>query len=323
MHKSMNSDISKAYERITLYYCYSYLKLFWHDTCCVIIMMNVSKISLAKALKLSSLIALLAGLCFIWLNIFSQLYKRSVDLPIPLTYSDLSTDRFNSYLILPSKLPIPSTTKNTKAPFVFERSVNKLHQPTEEISPVALANDYFIYPISGQVLDQILSLSKFSETVTTSFQKNYSYNQIGDTGDHLSSNYKMSLEPKIPQFSLPSNYASFFSVTLMQDKLPPNIPSEISYFSVNRSVTASIRPKLRPENNDKGIKIAVGYFSQRENVTKAIKTVEMTGYPFQKTPMGTGEAHLLTLGPFTSKTNAKKALEIAKIIGFEDAYFLN
>ena len=323
MHKSMNSDISKAYERITLYYCYSYLKLFWHDTCCVIIMMNVSKISLAKALKLSSLIALLAGLCFIWLNIFSQLYERSVDLPIPLTYSDLSTDRFNSYLILPSKLPIPSTTKNTKAPFVFERSVNKLHQPTEEISPVALANDYFIYPISGQVLDQILSLSKFSETVTTSFQKNYSYNQIGDTGDHLSSNYKMSLEPKIPQFSLPSNYASFFSVTLMQDKLPPNIPSEISYFSVNRSVTASIRPKLRPENNDKGIKIAVGYFSQRENVTKAIKTVEMTGYPFQKTPMGTGDAHLLTLGPFTSKTNAKKALEIAKIIGFEDAYFLN
>ena len=286
-------------------------------------MKNVSKISLAKALKLSSLIALLAGLCFIWLNIFSQLYERSVDLPRPLTYSDLSTDRFNSYLILPSKLPIPSTTKNTKAPFVFERSVNKLHQPTEEISPVALANDYFIYPISGQVLDQILSLSKFSETVTTSFQKNYSYNQIGDTGDHLSSNYKMSLEPKIPQFSLPSNYASFFSVTLMQDKLPPNIPSEISYFSVNRSVTASIRPKLRPENDNQGIKIAVGYFSQRENVTKAIKTVEMTGYPFQKTPMGTGEAHLLTLGPFTSKTNAKKALEIAKIIGFEDAYFLN
>jgi hypothetical protein len=39
--------------------------------------------------------------------------------------------------------------------------------------------------------------------------------------------------------------------------------------------------------------------------------------------MGTGDAHLLTLGPFTSLTNAKKALEIAKIIGFEDAYFLN
>jgi len=133
----------------------------------------------------------------------------------------------------------------------------------------------------------------------------------------------MSLESKIPQFGLPSNYASFFSVTLMQDKLPPNIPSEISHFSVKRSVIASIRPKLRPENDNKGIKIAVGYFSQRENVTKAIKTVEMTGYPFQKTPMGTGDAHLLTLGPFTSKTNAKKALEIAKIIGFEDAYFLN
>ena len=286
-------------------------------------MKNVSKISLTKVLKLSSLIALLAGLCFIWLNIFSQVYERSVDLPTPLTYTELSTDQFNSSLILPSKLPTPRNTKNTDAQFISERSVNKLHQPTEEISPTALANDYFIYPISDQVLDQLLSLSKFSETTISSFQKNYSSDQIGDTGDQLYSNYKMSLESKIPQFRLSSNYASFFSVTLMQDKLPPNIPSEISHFSVKRSVIASIRPKLRPENVNKGIKIAVGYFSQRENVTKAIKTVEMTGYPFQKTPMGTGDAHLLTLGPFTSKTNAKKALEIAKIIGFEDAYFLN
>ena len=286
-------------------------------------MKNVSKISLTKVLKLSSLIALLAGLCFIWLNIFSQVYERSVDLPTPLTYSELSTDQFNSSLILPAQLPTPSTIKNTDAQIVSERSVNKLHQPSEEISPVALANDYFIYPISDQVLDQIFSLSKFSETITKSFQNNYSYDQIGDTGDHLYSNYKMSLESKIPQFSLPSNYAGFFSVTLMQDKLPPNIPSEISHFSAKRSVIASIRPKLRPENVNKGIKIAIGYFSQRENVTKAIKTVEMTGYPFQKTPMGTGDAHLLILGPFTSKTNAKKALEIAKIIGFEDAYFLN
>lgn len=286
-------------------------------------MKNVSKISLTKVLKLSSLIALLAGLCFIWLNIFSQVYERSVDLPTPLTYSELSTDQFNSSLILPSKLPTQSTTTNTDAQFVSERSVNKLHQPTKEKLPAALANDYFIYPISDQVLDQLLSLSKFSETTISSFQKNYSSDQIGDTGDQLYSNYKMSLESKIPQFSLSSNYASFFSVTLMQDKLPPNIPSEISHFSVKRSVIASIRPKLRPENVNKGIKIAVGYFSQRENVTKAIKTVEMTGYPFQKTPMGTGDAHLLTLGPFTSKTNAKKALEIAKIIGFEDAYFLN
>lgn len=286
-------------------------------------MKNVSKISLTKVLKLSSLIALLAGLCFIWLNIFSQVYERSVDLPTPLTYSELSTDQFNSSLILPSKLPTPSTTKNTDAQFVSERSVNKLHQPTKEKLPAALANDYFIYPISDQVLDQLLSLSKFSETTISSFQKNYSSDQIGDTGDQLYSNYKMSLESKIPQFSLSSNYASFFSVTLMQDKLPPNIPSEISHLSVKRSVIASIRPKLRPENVNKGIKIAIGYFSQRENVTKAIKTVEMTGYPFQKTPMGTGDAHLLTLGPFTSKTNAEKALEIAKIMGFEDAYFLN
>ena len=161
-------------------------------------MKNVSKISLTKVLKLSSLIALLAGLCFIWLNIFSQVYERSVDLPTPLTYSELSTDQFNSSLILPSKLPTPSTTKNTDSQFVSERSVNKLHQPTEEISPAALANDYFIYPISDQVLDQLLSLSKFSETTISSFQKNYSSDQIGDTGDQLYSNYKMSLESKIP-----------------------------------------------------------------------------------------------------------------------------
>ena len=286
-------------------------------------MKNVSKILLTKVLRLSSLIALLAGLCLIWLNIFSQMYKRSVDLPTPIIYSELSTDRFNSPLIAPSTLSITSATKIIKAPFVFERSVNELHRPTKERPPVTLAKDYFIYPISDQVLKQMRSLSEISETVTNSFQKNYSYSQIGDTGNNLTSNQKLPLEPKILQFNLPSNYASFFSVTLMQDKLPPKIPTEISLFSVKRNVTTSIRPKLRPENGDKAIKIAVGYFSQRENVTKAIKTVEMTGYPFQKTAMGTDEAYLLTLGPFTSLTNAKKALEIAKIIGFEDAYFLN
>ena len=286
-------------------------------------MKNVSKILLTKVLKLSTLIALLAGLCFVWLNIFSQIYERSVDLPTPITYSELSTDRFNSALILPSKLSITSVTKITKAPFVFERSVNKLPGPTKETPPFASAKDYFIYPISNQVLKQILSSSEFSEKITNSFQKNYRYSQNGDIGYNLTSSQKLSLEPKIPQFNLPSNYVSFFSVTLMQDKLPPKIPTEISHFSVNRNVTSSIRPKLRPENDDKLIKIAVGYFSQRNNVTKAIKTVEMTGYPFQKTPMGTGDAHLLTLGPFTSLANAKKALEIAKIIGFVDAYFLN
>jgi hypothetical protein len=288
-------------------------------------MKNVSKILLTKVLKLSSLIALLAGLCFIWLNIFSQMYERSVDLPTPITYSELSTDRFNSVLILPSKLSIKSVTNITKAPFVFQRSAEKLPGPTKDRPPVTSAKDYFVYPISDQVLKQILSSSEFSEKITNSFQKNYSYNQIGDTGNNLTSNQKLSLEPKIPQFNLPSNYASFFSVTLMQDKLPPKIPAEISHFSIKRNVTSSIRPKLRQENNDKAIKIAVGYFSQRENVTKAIKTVEMTGYPFQKTAMGTDtdDAYLLTLGPFISLTNAKKALEIAKIIGFEDAYFLN
>jgi hypothetical protein len=288
-------------------------------------MKNVSKILLTKVLKLSSLIALLAGLCFIWLNIFSQMYERSVDLPTPITYSELSTDRFNSVLILPSKLSIKSVTNITKAPFVFQRSAEKLPGPTKDRPPVTSAKDYFVYPISDQVLKQILSSSEFSEKITNSFQKNYSYNQIEDTGDNLTSNQKLSLEPKIPQFNLPSNYASFFSVTLMQDKLPPKIPTEISHFSIKRNVTSSIRPKLRQENNDKAIKIAVGYFSQRENVTKAIKTVEMTGYPFQKTAMGTDtdDAYLLTLGPFISLTNAKKALEIAKIIGFEDAYFLN
>jgi hypothetical protein len=200
--------------------------------------------------------------------------------------------------------------------------VNKLPGPTKERPPVASAKDYFVYPISDQVLKQILLSSEFSEKVTNSFQKNYSYNQVGDTDNHLTSNQKLSLEPKIPQFNLSSNYASFFSVTLMQDKLPPKIMTKISHFSVKRNATSSIRPKLRPENDVKAIKIAVGYFLQRENVTKAIKTVEMTGYPFQKIPLGTGDGHLLTLGPFTSHTNAKKALEIAKIIGFDDAYFL-
>jgi hypothetical protein len=134
--------------------------------------------------------------------------------------------------------------------------------------------------------------------------------------------YEHTLDPLNAQFNVPSNYASFFSVTLMQDRLPPAItPNSVSAPNVTRN-TSSPKPKLRPQSLNNGILIAVGYFTIKQNLERTLQTLELTGYPFSQKKLKE-DGSLVTVGPFPSKTSAQKALEITKFVGFSDAYILN
>jgi hypothetical protein len=135
--------------------------------------------------------------------------------------------------------------------------------------------------------------------------------------------YKQVIDPLNSQFDLQSNYASFFSVTLMQDRLPP----AISYNSVSKVMASrkaySPKPRLRPKNLDNRILIAIGYFNMKQNLDRTLQTLELTGYPYSQKRLEEQEGTLVTVGPFTNKSSAKKALEITKFMGFSDAYILN
>ena len=134
--------------------------------------------------------------------------------------------------------------------------------------------------------------------------------------------YEHTLDPLNAQFTVPSNYASFFSVTLMQDRLPPAmIQNSVSVPKVIRRAS-SPKPKLRPQSLNNGILIAVGYFTIKQNLERTLQTLELTGYPFSQKKLKE-DGSLVTVGPFPSKTSAQKALEITKFVGFSDAYILN
>jgi cell division septation protein DedD len=116
---------------------------------------------------------------------------------------------------------------------------------------------------------------------------------------------------------------SFFSVTLMQDRLPPVISRDSVSEAGTTWKTYSPKPKLRPQNLENRILIAVGYFTMKQNLDRTLQTLELTGYPYSHKRLEEQKGSLVTVGPFTSKNSAKKALEITKFIGFSDAYILN
>jgi hypothetical protein len=134
--------------------------------------------------------------------------------------------------------------------------------------------------------------------------------------------YEHTLDPVNAQFNVPSNYASFFSVTLMQDRLPPALTQNSDSVPNLIRTASSPKPKLRPESLNNGILIAVGYFTIKQNLERTLQTLELTGYPFSQKKLKE-DGSLVTVGPFPSKTSAQKALEITKFVGFSDAYILN
>ena len=260
----------------------------------------VSKIWMSKNLILLSWGLLLFALSSLWLNIFGELLNGSLDLPVPnattqLVDVELESIPYEKSILINKIASYSDYNINVRVPYALFASEFLLSIP--EL--------FFSLENHGIILKDNMTEAKGAQFVL-----------------YQGLDYKHTLDPSNAQFSVPSNYASFFSVTLMQDRSRPALTqNSVSAPNVNRKVS-SPKPKLRPQSLDNGILIAVGYFTIKQNLERTLQTLVLTGYPFSQTKLKE-EGSLVTVGPFPSKTSAQKALEITKLVGFADAYILN
>ena len=283
----------------------------------------MSKIWMGKNLVLVSWGILLAVLSFVWLNVFSNLLNAAIDLPVPLAATELDT----------SSLEIVADEKS----FLINKIASYPdNDPNVRVSYDALSDEFFTvsvpnittktYELPIFATHFLLSIPElFSSVEKNGLKLESSFNkfQSGQAKATDRIKYKPVTDPLNSQFDLQSNYASFFSVTLMQDRLPPAISQDSVPKARTTRKTYSPRPKLRPQNLNNGVLIAVGYFTMKQNLDRTLQTLDLTGYPYSHKRLEEQKGSLVTVGPFTSRSSAKKALEITKFVGFSDAYILN
>ena len=278
-------------------------------------MINImSKIWMGKNLVLVSWGILLVALSFVWLNVFSNLLTAAIDLPVPLAATELETSSIEfiagekSFLInkiasYPDKDPHVRVSYGALSDGLFTVSVPNITNKTYEL-PIFATNFLLSIPelfssIEKNGLKLQSSFNKF-QTVQAKVTNRLQYKKVTD--------------PLNSQFELQSNYASFFSVTLMQDRLPPAISQDSVPKARTTRKTYSPRPKLRPQNLNNGVLIAVGYFTMKQNLDRTLQTLDLTGYPYSHKRLEEQKGSLVTVGPFTSRSSAKKALEITKFV---------
>jgi len=294
----------------------------WHLLCFYIDMEKfVSKFWISRNLIFLSWCLLLLALSSLWLNIFGELLKGSVDLPVPTATTELVDVALKTVAheksILSNKIAsYPDDGTNVRVPYATLSNI------TDERAPTIVRKSYAPPLFASEFLLSIPKLFSSLENHGIKLKDNVTGTEGPQSVRFQGPDYKHTLDPINAQFNVPSNYASFFSVTLMQDRLPPALTqNSVSSQNVIR-IASSPKPKLRPQSLDTGILIAVGYFTVKQNLERTLQTLELTGYPFSQKKLRE-EGSLVTVGPFTSKTSAKKALEITKFVGFSDAYILN
>ena len=281
----------------------------------------VSKNWMGKNLTLLSWGLLLLALSSLWLNIFSELLKGSVDLPVPtatteLVDADLKNIAHEKSILINKIASYPDYDTNVRVPYATLSNI------TDEHVPVIIRKSYVPPLFASEFLLSIPELFSSLENHGIKLKDNVTGATSAQSARYQGLDYERTLDPLNAQFNVPSNYASFFSVTLMQDRLSPALTqNSVSLQSVIRKAS-SPKPKLRPQSLNNGILIAVGYFTVKQNLERTLQTLELTGYPFSQKKLKE-EGSLVTVGPFPSKTSAQKALEITKFIGFSDAYILN
>ena len=294
----------------------------WHLFCIRKAMKSfVSKNWMGKNLVLLSWGLLLLALSSLWLNIFGELLKGSVDLPVPtatteLVDVDLKTVAHEKSVLINKIAAYPDYDTNVRVPYA------NLPNITDEHVPVIIRKSYAPPLFASEFLLSIPELFSSLENHGIKLKDNVTGTKGAQSMLYQGLDYERTLDPLNAQFNVPSNYASFFSVTLMQDRLPPAMTqNSVSAPKVIRKAY-SPKPKLRPQSLNNGILIAVGYFTIKQNLERTLQTLELTGYPFSQKKLKE-EGSLVTVGPFPSKTSAQKALEITKFVGFSDAYILN
>ena len=281
----------------------------------------VSKNWMGKNLILLSWGLLLLALSSLWLNIFGELLKGSVDLPVPaatteLVDVDLKNVAHEKSILINKIAAYPDYDTNVRVPYATLSNI------TDEHAPAIFSKSYAPPLFASEFLLSIPELFSSIENHGIKLKDNVTGTKGAQSMLYKGLDYEHTLDPLNAQFTVPSNYASFFSVTLMQDRLPPAMTqNSVSAPKVTQK-TSSPKPKLRPQSLDNGILIAVGYFTIKQNLERTLQTLELTGYPFSQKKLKE-EGSLVTLGPFPSKTSARKALEITKVVGFSDAYILN
>jgi len=281
----------------------------------------VSKNWMGKNLVLLSWGLLLLALSSLWLNIFGELLKGSVDLPVPtatteLVDVDLKNVAHEKSILINKIAAYPDYDTNVRVPYATLSNI------TDEHAPAIFSKSYAPPLFASEFLLSIPKLFSSIENHGIKLKDNVTGAKVAQSVLYKGLDYEHTLDPLNAQFNVPSNYASFFSVTLMQDRLPPALtPNSVSVPKVNRTAS-SPKPKLRPQRLNNGILIAVGYFTIKQNLERTLQTLELTGYPFSQKKLKE-DGSLVTVGPFPSKTSAQKALEITKFVGFSDAYILN
>ena len=281
----------------------------------------VSKNWMVKNLILLSWGLLLLALSSLWLNIFGELLKGSVDLPVPTATTELVDANLQNIAheksILINKIAsYPDYDTNVRVPYATLSNI------TDEQVPVIIRKSYAPPLFASEFLLSIPGLFSSLENHGIKLKDNVTGATSAQSARYQGLDHERTLDPLNAQFNVPSNYASFFSVTLMQDRLPPAMTqNSVSAPKVIRKAY-SPKPKLRPQSLNNGILIAVGYFTIKQNLERTLQTLELTGYPFSHKKLKE-DGSLVTVGPFPSKTSAQKALEITKFVGFSDAYILN
>jgi hypothetical protein len=287
-------------------------------------MVNImSKIWIGKNLVILSWGTALLALCFVWLTVFNNMLKAAIDLPVPLATTVLDTSRLEILADEKSSLINKIASYPDKDPNV-RVSYNALSDESFTVRVPSITTKTYELPLFATTF--LLSIPELFSSVEKNGLKLHSSSnkfQSGQTKLTDRSKYRQVTDPLNSQFDLQSNYASFFSVTLMQDRLPPAISQDSVSEARTARKTYSPKPKLRPQNLDNRILIAVGYFTVKQNLDRTLQTLELTGYPYSHKRLEEQKGSLVTIGPFKNRSSAKKALEITKFVGFSDAYILN
>jgi len=257
-----------------------------------------------------------------WFNVFGQLMQLSINLPSPtlmttLGFNQSAPDEHKSSAQLNRMASFPDTDTNVRL-----KTHSVLFLPMREKAPVISPQSFSPPLIASQFL---LALPKLFADVQNNERVLLGAMQQPNSGDHWSepaTSNGSRTDPVNKQFEIPSHYASFFAVTLMQDRLPPVIEPKISNWAVNRKRQTSPKPRLRSVNDSQELYVSIGYFTNQENLKRTLETIAITGYPKQFTQITiSGKAgHWVRIGPFQSHEKASKALEITKSMGFSDAY---
>ena len=257
-----------------------------------------------------------------WLNVFGQLMKLSINLPSPslmttLGFDQSVPDEHKSSAQLNRIASFPDTDTNVRL-----KTHSELFSPLQENAPVISPQSFTPPLIASQFL---LTIPNLFANVQNNERVLISAMQQADAGDHWrepATSDMSGTDPVNQQFAIPSHYASFFAVTLMQDRLPPVIEAQSSNWAINRERQTSPKPRLRNIDDSRKLYVSIGYFTNQENLKRTLETIEITGYPKQFTQITiSGKAgHWVRIGPFNSQEKASKALEITKSMGFSDAY---